>query len=236
MSDYLAKSDDLIAVADAIRTKGGTEAPLTFPDGFVAAIENLSAAEEDRDEYPTIEAGTLERRVREEDFSGEVIYPKKEGKVFAGWFTDGAFGTPADFSAGSDWTVYGKYVSADYLSPKFGTTVTKNVVTSIKALYAAPDTSFIAKGYICAIGGVETVLAVDTFSTSYSGKSVKSIFGGGVTGGKFVIGTLSTTGFADGVEITMTPYWTTPDGTTVYGAAKTLIYHPDSVELKGVNG
>ena len=41
MSDYLVESDDLTAVADAIRTKGGTEAPLTFPDGFVAAVRNI---------------------------------------------------------------------------------------------------------------------------------------------------------------------------------------------------
>ena len=41
MSDYLVESDDLTAVADAIRTKGGTEAPLTFPDGFVAAVQNI---------------------------------------------------------------------------------------------------------------------------------------------------------------------------------------------------
>ena len=32
---------DLKSVADAIRTKGGTSADLSFPDGFVSAIENL---------------------------------------------------------------------------------------------------------------------------------------------------------------------------------------------------
>ena len=41
MTDYKATSEDLTAVANAIRQRGGTSAPLTFPDGFVAAIQNI---------------------------------------------------------------------------------------------------------------------------------------------------------------------------------------------------
>lgn len=37
-----AKLDaDLTAVADAIRTKGGTYAPLSFPSGFIGAVQGL---------------------------------------------------------------------------------------------------------------------------------------------------------------------------------------------------
>ena len=43
MAEYLVKSEDLTAVADAIRTKGGTDAQLTFPDGFVDAVQAISA-------------------------------------------------------------------------------------------------------------------------------------------------------------------------------------------------
>lgn len=43
MAEYLAKSEDLTAVADAIRAKGGTDAQLTFPDGMVEAINSISA-------------------------------------------------------------------------------------------------------------------------------------------------------------------------------------------------
>lgn len=38
MANYLATDTDLTAVADAIRTKGGTSAPLNFPQGFVDAV------------------------------------------------------------------------------------------------------------------------------------------------------------------------------------------------------
>lgn len=41
MAEYLAKSEDLTAVADAIRAKGGTDAQLTFPDGMVDAINAI---------------------------------------------------------------------------------------------------------------------------------------------------------------------------------------------------
>lgn len=41
MTDYKATSEDLTAVANAIRQRGGTSAPLTFPDGFVSAIQNI---------------------------------------------------------------------------------------------------------------------------------------------------------------------------------------------------
>lgn len=41
--EYLAKSEDLTAVADAIRAKGGTDAQLTFPGGFVGAVQAIPA-------------------------------------------------------------------------------------------------------------------------------------------------------------------------------------------------
>lgn len=41
MTDYIATSADLTTVADAIRTKGGTSAPLVFPNGFATAIANI---------------------------------------------------------------------------------------------------------------------------------------------------------------------------------------------------
>ena len=42
MSVYIANDTDLTAVADAIRSKANTANPLTFPNGFVSAIDGLS--------------------------------------------------------------------------------------------------------------------------------------------------------------------------------------------------
>ncbi len=39
---YTTTSDELAAIADAIRAKGGTSAPLVFPTGFITAINSIS--------------------------------------------------------------------------------------------------------------------------------------------------------------------------------------------------
>lgn len=42
-NEYIVNSADLTAVADAIRTKGGTSGALTFPSGFADAIAAIQA-------------------------------------------------------------------------------------------------------------------------------------------------------------------------------------------------
>lgn len=42
MSDYKVTDTELISVANAIRTKGGTQAQLEWPSGFVSAIGSIS--------------------------------------------------------------------------------------------------------------------------------------------------------------------------------------------------
>lgn len=41
MADYLVQGASLTAVADAIREKGGTTAPLSFPDGMAEAVRGI---------------------------------------------------------------------------------------------------------------------------------------------------------------------------------------------------
>lgn len=41
MSNYIVSDTSLGSVADAIRTKGGTSAPLTYPQGFIDAIDAI---------------------------------------------------------------------------------------------------------------------------------------------------------------------------------------------------
>lgn len=43
MADYLVQGASLTAVADAIREKGGTTAPLSFPAGMASAIRNIQS-------------------------------------------------------------------------------------------------------------------------------------------------------------------------------------------------
>ena len=41
MTDYVVRDTQLTSVADAIRAKGGTSDPMSFPDGFVSAVEAI---------------------------------------------------------------------------------------------------------------------------------------------------------------------------------------------------
>lgn len=44
MAEYLVNDTDMIKVADAIRAKGETSAQLSFPDGMVQAVSDISSA------------------------------------------------------------------------------------------------------------------------------------------------------------------------------------------------
>lgn len=41
--EYLVQGASLTEVADAIREKGGTTAPLSFPEGMASAIRNIQS-------------------------------------------------------------------------------------------------------------------------------------------------------------------------------------------------
>lgn len=43
MAEYLTTDTELTSIANAIRTRGGTSAALTYPEGFITAIENIPA-------------------------------------------------------------------------------------------------------------------------------------------------------------------------------------------------
>lgn len=61
--DYLTNDTDIKKVADAIRAKGGTSAPLAYPSGFVSAIQAIpsDSAKEEQEKTVTITAnGTVE--------------------------------------------------------------------------------------------------------------------------------------------------------------------------------
>lgn len=43
MAEYLVQGASLTTVADAIREKGGTTAPLSFPAGMAEAVRNIQS-------------------------------------------------------------------------------------------------------------------------------------------------------------------------------------------------
>lgn len=61
--DYIATETDLTAVADAIRTKGGTSSPLVFPNGFVNAIQNIPTGSTINNQNKTVNPSTSQQQV-----------------------------------------------------------------------------------------------------------------------------------------------------------------------------
>ena len=47
MAEYLVQGESITAVADAIREKGGTTAPLSFPAGMAEAVRNIRSGGSD---------------------------------------------------------------------------------------------------------------------------------------------------------------------------------------------
>lgn len=43
MAEYLVQGESITAVADAIREKGGTTAPLSFPTGMADAVRGIQS-------------------------------------------------------------------------------------------------------------------------------------------------------------------------------------------------
>ena len=93
-NEYSVNQSDLISVANAIRTKGGTSDTLVFPSGFVSAVQAIQAG------GGTITA-TTPKDVNFYDYDGTLLYsytleeihaltalpdgPTHDGLVFDGW-------------------------------------------------------------------------------------------------------------------------------------------------------
>ena len=94
-NEYSVNQADLVSVANAIRTKGGTSEALVFPDGFVSAVQAIQAGG-----GGTITA-TAPKDVNFYDYDGTLLYaytleeakaltalpdgPTHDGLVFDGW-------------------------------------------------------------------------------------------------------------------------------------------------------
>lgn len=78
MAEYLAKSEDLTAVADAIRAKGGTDAQLTFPGGFVGAVQAIPAGTTITDGI-VVKARDSQHRPTEIEYFGEYVSDQSLG-------------------------------------------------------------------------------------------------------------------------------------------------------------
>lgn len=152
----------------------------------------------------------------------QVAYQAPAGKVFAGWFTDDSFTTPADLDqATQDTTIYAKYVSDSYLDLDYSRTGLFRLrgVTLISAV--DNPANYQASGIM--VNGQK--LDVSYASRYRIFKTPANLFGA-ARDAKLMLADKSLSGTG---TLEVTPYWITLDGTEVHGVTHTLHYNTRTI-------
>lgn len=152
----------------------------------------------------------------------QVAYQAPAGKVFAGWFADQAYTTPADLDQiTQDTTIYAKYVSDSYLDlaySRIGLFRLRGVT-----LISAVDNPANYQSSGIMVNG-------DKLNVSYASrylifKTPASLFGA-ARNAKLMLAEQPLNGTG---TLEVTPYWVTLDGTQVLGQTHTLHYNTRTI-------
>ncbi len=207
----VSAAETTIRFAETYSLDAATDAPVAPPEPEPETV------------MLTLHEGTSTRSITvlTGDQRGKVAPTELGGKVFAGWYTDDAYRTPADLSnVQENRTLYGKYVSYNYLRVEYQ----RNSFlqgNSITLLSAVDGRGYAETGFV--INGRKVV--VPQLTERFRVFTAQMVFGRSVSRDALLMTMpYSLQGLQRGAAIEITPYWVTPDGTTVYGEARTLIY------------
>lgn len=152
----------------------------------------------------------------------QVAYQAPAGKVFAGWFADQAYTTPADLDqVTEDTTIYAKYVSDSYLDLAYSRTGLFRLrgVTLISAV--DNPANYQASGIM--VNGQK--IDVSYASRYRIFKTPANLFGA-ARDAKLMLADKSLPGTG---TLEVTPYWITLDGTEVHGITHSLHYNTRTI-------
>lgn len=147
----------------------------------------------------------------------QVAYQAPAGKVFAGWFTDDSFTTPADLDkVTQDITVYAKYVSDSYLDLHY---VRDGLfrLRGVTLISAVDNPANYQESGILVNGEKLPVAYAARYRLFYT---ASGLFGA-ARNARLMIAQQSLSGSG---TLEVTSYWVTKDGTTVLGQSHTLHY------------
>ena len=180
------------------------------------AVENVTVTVVDaaKTYELTVSAGTGVR--------DQVAYQAPAGKVFAGWFADQAYTTPADLAqVTQDTTIYAKYVSDSYLDLAYSRTGLFRLrgVTLISAV--DNPANYQASGFIVGDQKVDV-----SYASRYRIFKTPANLFGAARDAKLMLADKSLSGTG---TLEVTPYWVTLDGTEVHGVTHTLHYNARTI-------
>lgn len=219
-------SDSYDRAAECKTPAANASAQLLLMDSYCAdgtpiaadtpAVENVTVTVVDAAKIYelTVSAGTGVR--------DQVAYQAPAGKIFAGWFADQAYTTPADLDqVTQDTTIYAKYVSDSYLDLDYSRTGLFRLrgVTLISAV--DNPANYQAYGFI--VG--DQKLDVSYASRYRIFKTPANLFGA-ARDAKLMLADKSLSGTGD---LEVTPYWVTLDGTEFHGVTHTLHYNTRTI-------
>lgn len=219
-------SDSYDRAAECKTPAANASAQLLLMDSYCAdgtpiaadtpAVENVTVTVVDaaKTYELTVSAGTGVR--------DQVAYQAPAGKIFAGWFADQAYTTPADLDqVTQDTTIYAKYVSDSYLDLAYSRTGLFRLrgVTLISAV--DNPANYQAYGFIVGDQKVDVSYA----SRYLIFKTPANLFGA-ARDAKLMLADKSLSGTG---TLEVTPYWVTLDGTEVHGVTHTLHYNTRTI-------
>ena len=187
--DYRVSSSDLTSVANAIRTKGETSASLSFPDGFITAIQNISGGGERTTIVPeqtvTVSGSYTQLQYNSAIVSGEeyivtingttknLTAVTNSGGVFLLW--DSSYQVLIEYSSSSLYldvmnsSLYGSYTVKVEQESGGATLITKSITAN--GTYNAEDDS--ADGYSSVTVAVPSKLVTGTFTGTTTGAAME---------------------------------------------------------------
>lgn len=212
---------------------GSVDVTVTTDAGTVTAPVWFDTAEEGKVLVEFDTGDSAETFVADASTALTPTAPTREGYAFAGWYTTtGVVVTADDLAAGyaKSTRLVAKWVDNSVLTIKAqlktGTT-TESDSTNLRVLATLDSLSYTEAGFVIQInGGTEHTRTVTTVYNQIkaSGVSYNAWEAGFSEDSRFFftfnIRNIPQASFAD--EIKVTPFWETPDGTTVYGAARTM--------------
>lgn len=149
------------------------------------------------------------------DNSGMIEYNGKAGFYFAGWFTDETYTEACDFSnVSSEMTAYAKYIPQSAISVSASKSGLSLKNFSIKSAVDVKGNEFKEVGVVYNVNGNETTVAAQ--QTENKLNAFLNVFGANKSTVEYTA-SLDVKGMASNTQFTVTPYWVTMDGTTVYG-------------------
>lgn len=167
---------------------------------------------------------TVAQKVTEGDNTGKINYAAKSGYQFGGWYTDADYTTAADFSSvAQDMTVYAKYIANWNITTSLVKTGSKSGTVNARATVNIDGQQFSEAGVLYSFDG-KTVRIAGSETTNPVGRFVNAIFKTDLNITEYTVN-LSFQGLSNRDTVTVTPYWVTLDGTTVYGNAQTYTYY-----------